>query len=231
MSMLIRLLCLCLTDRASYQAREAVEGDEERLAMRQSDMPPPVPERVTNPEFEKSEQCRNSKGTRKRRTVPHPKTPTQDHGLITAEASFHFSVRKAGPNVDLYNVSTYQCSIPFNNMGSFSRRSEFRKAEKHGQTGFTTGEVQTFRPAALSYRQSENSKEITILTAEADSIPTDEKALLVANGLVGCHSSRSNDLSIHARIDSQDMIAFHGNQMMNEMDTLQSLGSSLEKKT
>ena len=26
------------------------------------------------------------------------------------------------------------------------------------------------------------------------------------------------------------MIAFHGNQMMNEMDTLQSLGSSLEKK-
>ena len=37
------------TDRASYQAREPIEGDEERLAMRQGDMLPPVPERVTNP--------------------------------------------------------------------------------------------------------------------------------------------------------------------------------------
>ena len=37
------------TDRASYQAREPIEGDEERLAMRQGDMPPPVPEQVANP--------------------------------------------------------------------------------------------------------------------------------------------------------------------------------------
>ena len=36
------------TDRASCHAREAVEGDEEKLAMRQSGMPPPAPERVTN---------------------------------------------------------------------------------------------------------------------------------------------------------------------------------------
>ena len=34
------------TDTASYQARESIEGDEERLAMRQGDVPPPVPERV-----------------------------------------------------------------------------------------------------------------------------------------------------------------------------------------
>ena len=32
------------TDRASYHAREPIEDDEERLAMRQGDMPPPVPE-------------------------------------------------------------------------------------------------------------------------------------------------------------------------------------------
>ena len=37
------------TDRASHRAREPIEGDEERLAMRQGDMLPPVPERVTNP--------------------------------------------------------------------------------------------------------------------------------------------------------------------------------------
>ena len=41
-----------------------------------------------------------------------------------------------------------------------------------------------------------------ILTAEADSLPTDEKELLDVYGLVGCHSSRSNGLSVHARIDS-----------------------------
>ena len=39
------------TDRASYLAREPIEDDEERLAMRQSDMPPPVPERIANPRF------------------------------------------------------------------------------------------------------------------------------------------------------------------------------------
>ena len=42
-------------DRVSDQkaptgtARAPIEEDEERLAMRQGDMPPPVPERVANP--------------------------------------------------------------------------------------------------------------------------------------------------------------------------------------
>ena len=36
-------------DRASYHARESIEDDNERVAMRQGDMPPPVPERVANP--------------------------------------------------------------------------------------------------------------------------------------------------------------------------------------
>ena len=37
------------TDRASYQAREPIEDDDERLATRRGDMPPPVLERVANP--------------------------------------------------------------------------------------------------------------------------------------------------------------------------------------
>ena len=49
-----------------------------------------------------------------------------------------------------------------------------------------------------------------ILTAEADSLPTDAKELLHDNGLVGCHSSRSNDLSVHARIDSSGYIRLLG---------------------
>ena len=41
-----------------------------------------------------------------------------------------------------------------------------------------------------------------ILTAEADSLPTDARQLFEDCGLVGCHSSRSKDLSVHASIDS-----------------------------
>ena len=41
-----------------------------------------------------------------------------------------------------------------------------------------------------------------ILTAEADSLPSDAKQVFEDYGFVGCHSSRSNDLSVHARIDS-----------------------------
>ena len=54
------------TDRASYQAREPLEGDKERLAMRQGDMPPTVPERVANPRIQEDRaaqdfQCNSEK--------------------------------------------------------------------------------------------------------------------------------------------------------------------------
>ena len=37
------------TNRTSYQGREPIEGDEERLAMKRGDMPSPLPKRVANP--------------------------------------------------------------------------------------------------------------------------------------------------------------------------------------
>ena len=117
---------------------------------------------------------------------------------------FPQSVRKAGPNVDLLNVSTYQCSIIFNNMGSFNRKSEFRKAENmdkpisQNQKFIVTNDPQL----SLLTEFWRNNCAHVILTAEADSLPTDEKELLDDYGLVGCHSSRSNDMSVHARIDS-----------------------------
>ena len=46
-----------------------------------------------------------------------------------------------------------------------------------------------------------NNHAHVVLTSEADSLLT-EKKLLEDHGLVGCQSSRSNDLSVHARIDS-----------------------------
>ena len=50
------------TNRASHHAREPIGDDDERLAMRNSDMLPKVPERVANPKM---------------------------HGLTIAEASLH----------------------------------------------------------------------------------------------------------------------------------------------
>ena len=38
--------------------------------------------------------------------------------------------------------------------------------------------------------------------AEADNLPTERKQLRDDSDLMGCHPSRSNDLSVHARIDS-----------------------------
>ena len=49
---------------------------------------------------------------------------------VECRSVFPQSVKKASPDVDFYNVSTYQCSILFNNKGSFKRKSDFRKAEK-----------------------------------------------------------------------------------------------------
>ena len=38
-------------------------------------------------------------------------------------------MRKVVKYVELINVTTYQCSILFNNLGSFNRKSEFWKPE------------------------------------------------------------------------------------------------------
>ena len=106
-------------------------------------------------------------------------------------------MRKTGTNVDLHNVSPYQCSILFNNMGSFNWKNEFRKVENMDKT-VTKGEKSNVThdlQLSLPREFWRNNNAHVILTAEADSLPTDEKKLLDDYGLTGCHSSRSNDLS------------------------------------
>ena len=78
-------------------------------------------------------------------------------------------------------------------MGSFNQKSEFRKAEKSAK--FNVTELSLLREFWG------NNDAHVILTSEADSLSTDDKKLLVDCGLVGCHSSISNGLSVHARID------------------------------
>ena len=68
-------------------------------------------------------------------------------------------------NVVLFNVPPYQCSILFNNMVSFKRKSEFRRPV-------------TVADLSLLREFWRNNYAHVILTAEADSLPTDEKAVI-----------------------------------------------------
>ena len=80
-------------------------------------------------------------------------------------------------------------------MGSFS---QFRKAENRYKPGSPNEKFNVTNDPVLSLLREfwRNNYAHVILTAEADSLPTDEKELLDDYGLVRCHSSRSNDLSV-----------------------------------
>ena len=109
------------TDRASYRVQEPIEDDDGRLATRQSHMLPPARERVANPRIREDRavhdlQCNSEKMHR----------ATNEYACTRAwfdccRSVLPQSVRQASPNVDFYNVSTYQCSILFSNMG-FNRK-------------------------------------------------------------------------------------------------------------
>ena len=147
------------TDRESYQAREPTEDDEERLAMRQGDMPPPVPERVTNPRIREKRAVQDFQRNSEKMHRATYEDAFSRSWFDYCRSIFPQSVRKAGPNVDLYNVSTYQCSILFNNMGSFKRKTEYRKAENMDKP--VSSQEKFNVTSDLSYHFSENSRETT----------------------------------------------------------------------
>ena len=117
------------TNRTSYQERRPIENDEERLAMKRGDMPPPVPRRVVNPRIRDNQALHEffSNSDKMHRA-------TSDDAFTQAwfdsgQSVFPQSVTKTGTNVELFNVPTYQCSILFHNMDSLKRKSEFRGPE------------------------------------------------------------------------------------------------------
>ena len=97
--------------------------------MSKGDMPPPVPERLANPRIREDREVQDF---RQNSEKMHRATSEDAYTKTWSDKCrrvFPQSVKNACPIVDLRNVSTYQCSILFNNMGSFNRKSEFRKAE------------------------------------------------------------------------------------------------------
>ena len=175
--------------------------------MTQGVMPPPAPERVANPSIREDRAVQdfqyNSEGMHR---ATHEDAYTRAW-FDYCRSVFPQSVRKAGPNVDLYNVPTYQCII-FNIMGSCNRKSELREAENMDKPVSPNQKFNVTNDRQLSLHTEfwgHNCAHV-ILTAEADNLPTDEKELLDDYGSVGCHSSRNNDQSVHARIDSSRYI-------------------------
>ena len=74
-------------DKASYQVREAIENDEERLAMKRVICLHHCRSEMPIREFEKIKHCKNFVRTRTRCTVLILPTSSHKHGLITAELS------------------------------------------------------------------------------------------------------------------------------------------------
>ena len=97
---------------------------------------------------------------------------------------FPQSVRKTGTHVELCNVPTYQCSILFNNMGWFNRKSEFRKPQNLNKP---VAKGEKFNVADLSLLREFwwNNYAQVFLTAEAGSLSTDAKQLLEDYGFGG----------------------------------------------
>ena len=138
-------------------------------------MPPPVPERVANPRIREHRAVQNF---RQNSETMHRATSEDAYTKAwfdNCRSVFPQSVRKAGPNVDFFNVSTYQSSILFNNMGSFNRKSEFRKAEKIDQPISLNEKFNVTNDPHLTLLTEfwGNNCAHVIMTVEADSLPTD----------------------------------------------------------
>ena len=73
------------TERSSYQAGGPVEDDEERLAMKKGDMPPPLPRRVSNAKIRDDQALHDFSQTPTRCIVPHLVKLTHEHVLITVD--------------------------------------------------------------------------------------------------------------------------------------------------
>ena len=105
------------------------------MKMKRGDLPPPLPQRVANPRIREDQAfykvfIRN----RTRCTVPLLTTILSQAWFENGRSVFPQSVQKTGTNVELYNVPTYQCSVLFNNMGYFNRKSEFQRPENLNKT-------------------------------------------------------------------------------------------------
>ena len=145
-------------ERASYQVREPIGNDDERLATRRGEMPPPAPKRLANPKIREDRAVQDFRQNSEKMHRATSEDANAKAWFDYCRCVFPQTVRKASPDADFNNVSTHQCSILFNNMRSFNRKSEFRKAENIDKPICSN---ENFKPTILSCHFSQNSGETT----------------------------------------------------------------------
>ena len=136
--------------------------------MKKGEIPRPMLERVANPRIREDQAFQEFHSNSDRM---HSATFDDDFTQARFDYSrsvFPQSVKRKSTNVDIYDVPTYQCSILFNNMGSFNQKSEFRRSENLNKH---TSKSEKFSVAELSLLREclGNNHAHVILTAEADS--------------------------------------------------------------
>ena len=104
-----RVSDLAGADKMSYQVRKRIENDEDKLAMKRDDMPPPWPQRLANPRIQENQALPefHSKSDKMHRATSDDDF-TQAR-FVYGRSVFPQSVRKTGTNEELFNVQTYQC--------------------------------------------------------------------------------------------------------------------------
>ena len=120
-------------DRTSHQVRVPIENDEERLAMKRGDKPPPVPERVADPSI------------REDHAVQEFRSNSDKHGSIVADLPSHNLWEKMGTNVEFFNVPTYQCSILSDNVVFLQPEKWLPETREPGEAYYERWKVQCRR--------------------------------------------------------------------------------------
>ena len=123
-----------LLNNSELKCEQGHEDDEERLSMKISDMPPPLPGRVSNLRI-RDDQALNEfcSDSDKMHRAASDGVNTQAWFDFQSIIDLSTICEKIGKDVELFNVSTYQCSIIFNNLRSFNRKSEFWKPENQNK--------------------------------------------------------------------------------------------------
>ena len=123
------------TGRTSYQVREPIQDDEERLAMKQGDMLPPVPERVASPRIrdDRAVQEFQSNSDKMHRA-------TSDDAFT--QAWFNYcrnvlsqSVRKTGTNGDICSVNA-SVQHPLQQRGFLQPEERIPEGREHEQASY-----------------------------------------------------------------------------------------------
>ena len=115
------------TNRPSYQIRRPTENDEERLAKRKGGVPPPLPRRIDNPRIREDPKLLEFFSISDKIHRATSEDIFAQAWSNNSQSIFPQSWKKIGANVELFHMSTYQCSILLKNMGYGKVNSENHK--------------------------------------------------------------------------------------------------------